>query len=597
MSAPNNIFSLALLISLSFFITACGGGGGTTGGGTTGGGGTTTTQISILDSNTLSPLTSAVVVVDGTEYRTNANGKVSIPGITTGTHELHVFSNGYDWISILDYTANSNTNRFTLTKTSLASQQYGAATIDATLPNPLIMPTYGYLSMNFVDSYGNTTPSQGYSTASPNIARASLYLPVSSPYANVVGTVSSSLVSCDMYGFNCARTVFNDNPNVTVATNPTFSTISPTAITLTGGSAGTVVYQSEVAIDLTLTNSTFSAGNIIHANPNIYEHIEGSFTWTDANNIIHHDAISIQPNITSTIDPYTGILSQVADGTAHASMGFKSSLNPPAAGSSITGTVTISETSYDSYTVSQSTTNYIDLGSNTFTVSNAPYVFTLNKLPASNTLAINMPIPAQFPPTPPTVLTVQNVVPPAGMVLSSINITDAYSYFDYMPHPTFPYVSASNTVQGTNLTLYTFATDPYTGASWDISKSFAKGTTVTLAATLTTPPSISPYQSGATIHYNLNSTATTTLTEVLLSDPASKATWSILLPATGTSITLPAIPASITSPWQATAAYKVSISKVSLGNLTYAQFLQELNANVTFTSFEIISSPQVPYTY
>ncbi|MDX8402426.1 MAG: carboxypeptidase regulatory-like domain-containing protein, partial [Mariprofundaceae bacterium] len=114
---------MAMLAAAALSLSACGGGGGGTttpatgnqqqGGANQGGANPPTVQPNTGTINVTvqrpdgTPMPGAVVVIDQNvkQASTNAQGVAALTGLAAGAHDVHVFADGYTWVSALQVNA------------------------------------------------------------------------------------------------------------------------------------------------------------------------------------------------------------------------------------------------------------------------------------------------------------------------------------------------------------------------------------------------------------------------------------------------------------------------------------------------------------
>ncbi len=130
---------------------------------------------------------------------------------------------------------------------------------------------------------------------------------------------------------------------------------------------------------------------------------------------------------------------------------------------------------------------------------------------------------------------------------------------------------------------------------WVYAGTFAQGDTLTATATLTTPPTMTTNQTGNTLTWG-NGSTTHSLNIVDIYDAGFVYDWSIFTPNNVSSITLPAVPAGVTTPLTSGTAYLVDVIAVKeAAGATYEQSIAFFNAGGRFTGeFFVLSG--VAYT-
>ncbi|MDX8383789.1 MAG: hypothetical protein R8M45_06895, partial [Ghiorsea sp.] len=537
------------------------------------------------------PISAAIVVVDGIEYPTDASGDVWVPGLDVGLHDVHVFADGYEWMSIYQYTANAAGNTFalspvaTIAANSSTNGPLNHIPLNVTFPAGTVVPQYGELKLTFTDSYGHAASTNISAIPASNISPVTVYYYANiTPYANVAGVITATSTTCDIYGFNCTQTSYNATPTMNVATKPGWNnnTVPPTAITLTKPAVQTpAAVSSQVAIvrfDANLLNTT--------------GRIDGVFTWADANGVLSRTSVSgVQ---------YAPLVSNVNQGAAQAVINFWGVT--PAIGSTVTGNLSFEEMGYDSYTGMNVTTNVVDIGSQSFTVIAAPYVNTGNILPATRTVNVTFPV---VPPTSITVLTLQSITPPIGMsAVTNLGIRDSYAYWDMFMDPmmgiTFPYTFSTIKRPKGMVQISTSVEDRYSNNSWNIFESHAVGASVNMTSGFTTMPILNSNQSGGTITYDFGGA---TMGSIRLMDATTGMVWALITPPSNKSITLPVVPTMVTNPWKKGAVYSLQYWTNIISNATYNR---TINSFLTDTNIVLEnqmdgewlgSNVGIPYTY
>jgi len=151
------------------------------------------------------------------------------------------------------------------------------------------------------------------------------------------------------------------------------------------------------------------------------------------------------------------------------------------------------------------------------------------------------------------------------------------------------------------------AYDGYSNANWSYSNELAVGSVVNVAPIITTLPSVSPYQTGGTIVFDLSGGVASEGIGGITLQGMNHAWW-MLVPSTMTQITLPTPPASVVNPYIAGNTYAVSTELNFWANQTYNSVLNAylvpngINNNnydplAAFRQEHYQNYTGVPYTY
>jgi hypothetical protein len=198
---------------------------------------------------------------------------------------------------------------------------------------------------------------------------------------------------------------------------------------------------------------------------------------------------------------------------------------------------------------------------------------------------------AATPPAAPTLVTLQSVTPPAGMTMAAAGFGNVYvSMATVGAGLTLPDTIAS--VPLGDASYYVFASSAT--ASWTKFGKFTVGGTLSVAASLTTAPTMAAGQAGAMLSWT-NGTATP-LVVVNVYDAGFRHDWTIFAAGSTTSVTLPTVPSIATAPLAVGTAYSVDMNNYKeFSGASYEQIISFFN-NGGNGDLEVIGVTGVPYT-
>ncbi|MDQ7003561.1 MAG: DUF5011 domain-containing protein [Ghiorsea sp.] len=365
--------------------------------------------------------------------------------------------------------------------------------------------------------------------------------------------------------------------------------------------------QGRVSLELSISNSVYSDPYTVLPS-NSFPSLSLSFTTTDVyGNPVTYDG-SASVSITVIYDAYGTATTSVDVGPALGELFIPNDL---AIGSTITGVLTVTESliTPPNFPLNPESTsvivNQVDLGLHTFTVTANRQTWQGYNIPLVGIVNTPTPVSVVFPltpPTPTTVLTVQSVAPPAGMVIDSINVSDNYGYFDYLGAWSSPIVlphafTSWNPPQGV-LGLNIHASDPYSNWNWGVdSSNLSVGSVFNYSSTLTLPTIVAANQSGNVINFNTVAGATTV--RFMIGD-----NWNIFVDPAATSFTLPPVPLSINNPYIVGQQYNLSYEFNLIPGFSHSSLMTSYNSDsggqtlLNGVSFEYLGDYiGVPYTY
>ncbi|MDQ6983329.1 MAG: hypothetical protein Q9M44_01285 [Ghiorsea sp.] len=217
-------------------------------------------------------------------------------------------------------------------------------------------------------------------------------------------------------------------------------------------------------------------------------------------------------------------------------------------------------------------------------------------VPVPTVLAVTFPV---VPAAPTAILTIQSVTSPAGMSVVGARIFQQSGFSGDVQTPVLPYVFSSlNPPQGI-FTVEVLAFDPYSG-DWSMRlPNQTLGSVVSFTSTFTAAPTLTANQSGGTIAYSSNATAT--IADITLRDISTGSSWFITVNPQTTGVSLPAVPASITNPFIIGNQYDLSFSLYVFNGYSHTSFNQAWTSETPFDfetiEVESVTSLVVPYTY
>jgi len=582
----------------------------------------------------------AKIVVDNggaaKTYTTDASGKVVIPGVDVGLHDISIFADGFIWESIYQVTFDpAKPNQFGLDPKGQQGFNNGGGNSQFTLNVnlPAVQPLNTLVELSITDAYSNVYTTNMYqkwnNLTQTNTSVADFYINQVDPYTAITGVLTAREITCDVYGMNCTETNAGNLGQVSFITQPWTGTSQASVGTVNVTYAAThvtvpaVSQNAQAVIGLNISNSLASPGTIL-ANAQ-WPNVQLEFTYTDNYGQTFFAGGWAQPQTQGVFDVYGAWVGQqvIAGATAAQLWNLVDFYgNPLAVGSTVTAMMTAVETVWDGVTQTQSSTNFVNLGLQTFTVQTGPYPgFPAQPLPGS---LLNTKINVAFPITPPvqsTVLSIQSIVPPVGISLNGgmgvnnwATATQAGStvpfYNDFVNPPVvLPHVFTSYQPLTGNVNFYTNGRDVYSNGGWDFSTNKAVGSIISYASFITTPITISPYQTANVIAIqpiNGGGVALSGDGMIAMYDAYTQTQlWNHFFTLNTTSITLTTPPVGIINPLLRGNPYLMDVTTEVLsgaGAPVNMSALMYLFNSATFNSpanldMESYGIPNIPYTY
>ncbi len=228
-------------------------------------------------------------------------------------------------------------------------------------------------------------------------------------------------------------------------------------------------------------------------------------------------------------------------------------------------------------------------GAEAINLGNVTFTTTINSGAAQQSFVANFTTPV---PTPPVLATVQSVTPPTGLPLQGLDIGSVGIVGFNGAAITLP-----DTIGSADMGLHTYyvsAGDPYSG--WARKGTFTVGGSISVAATLTTLPTMTAGQSGSTLSWT-NGATPTPLVITDIHDSSYTYDWAIYSAGGTSSVTLPTVPAGVTSPLTIGLPYLVSVNNnKEFSGASYEQMITLIMSGGKFNSDEYVGVKDVLYT-
>ncbi len=255
----------------------------------------------------------------------------------------------------------------------------------------------------------------------------------------------------------------------------------------------------------------------------------------------------------------------------------------------VTPGVTVSGTLYAVQgNATSSAGNGVSGGAEAINLGNVSLTTTATSGAAQQSFIANFTTPV---PAPPLLATVQSVIPPTGMPLQNVSLGTTTVYGATLAPPTFP--DTIHSVDIGDHTYSVYAGDPY--SFWSRTGTFTVGGSLSVAATLTTAPTMTAGQAGTTLSWT-NGAGASPLVVTDIYDSSYTYDWTILSAGGTTSVTLPTVPAGVASPLTIGSPYLVDVFNYKeFSGANYEQIVNFFNGGGT-ADLEMIGVTGVAYT-
>ena len=236
--------------------------------------------------------------------------------------------------------------------------------------------------------------------------------------------------------------------------------------------------------------------------------------------------------------------------------------------------------------------NSVSGGAEAINLGNVSLTTTATSGAAQQSFIANFTTPV---PTPPLLATVQSVTPPTGMPLQNVSLgtTAVYGAFNGATQAPLTFPDTIRSVDIGDHTYSVYAGDPY--SYWSRTGTFTVGGSISVAATLTTAPTMTAGQAGTTLSWT-NGAGASPLVVTDIYDSSYTYDWTILSAGGTTSVTLPTVPAGVASPLTIGSPYLVDVFNYKeFSGANYEQIITFFNGGGT-ADLEMIGVQGVAYT-